>query len=673
MFQLQMNFSDDVELNPNIVRLGDPGWEQALKEWESAPAFGFDCETYGFGDGKNSEAVDWKKAYIRLTQIGLMSGKCLIADFGGWEEDQKKYFEDHAEFIRILRKKGPDTACVKIGHNLTFDMLLALRFFHTEFRNIRDTMLISQVYWAGVKTYRHTLEDVADRLGYKVDKTEQKSSWGQELTNSQLNYAAEDTQIVLRIAADLKKMCVEANIWHTAMIENNACPAFVEMMYRGLPVDVQILNELHVEYTKAEADARRVFELEFPGVSATSPAQVKRAVEARYNIKLEGVNKKELAYLNEPWVASYLLASGLRTQIGYLVRIKKELFNGRVHPKFFQIAGPDREKNQSDEEGKGMGRSSCKAPNLQNPSTPTKKWLELGLRSVREMFRAPEGYKFIINDLSQAHMRIAAEASQDPVLVEAYNSKTCLHSLTASQLAIIQGLDGTEWTASKIKAWDKDDNHPNHAKAKALRKVGKTQNYAALNGAGPEKIMATAASNSRDPVFAPLEDWVAVGQAFKELYSGLEQYRRQKYNEASDREMVFDGRKYAWIYGHSGRRIFLEKVPSRRYESGGSWVERLAPKYTDACSAIWLSTEADAAKISLAEWQERRDKEGWDAYLVNFPHDEINVIAHESCALEAATALLEIMDNSMRRFIKSIPVNDPLDPQTLICDSWAEK
>ena len=185
--------------------------------------------------------------------------------------------------------------------------------------------------------------------------------------------------------------------------------------------------------------------------------------------------------------------------------------------------------------------------------------------------------------------------------------------------------------------------------------------------------MVNSASNSKDPVFAPLEDWVAVGKAFKELYSGLESFRRNTYTEANSREVTFNGLRYGWVYGYSGRRIYLEKRPTSVWDENGNKVSRSMTMYTETCSALWLSCEADAAKISLAEWQARRDLEGWDAYLVNFPHDEINLIAHESCALDAATALLEIMDNAMRKYIKHIPVNENVDPKTLVCDSWAEK
>jgi hypothetical protein len=64
----------------------------------------------------------------------------------------------------------------------------------------------------------------------------------------------------------------------------------------------------------------------------------------------------------------------------------------------------------------------------------------------------------------------------------------------------------------------------------------------------------------------------------------------------------------------------------------------------------------------------------WEWHIGNMAHDEIDTIVKEEYAEDAARLTVQIMDNCMREFIKSIPVNEPnYDPLTTICNSWSEK
>ena len=90
--------------------------------------------------------------------------------------------------------------------------------------------------------------------------------------------------------------------------------------------------------------------------------------------------------------------------------------DGRVHTTFQQTVT-------------ATGRLSSTDPNLQNIPIRT----ELG-RLLRKVFVPKEGYLFMDADYSQIELRILAHMSEDPQLIEAYNSGEDIHAITASKV-----------------------------------------------------------------------------------------------------------------------------------------------------------------------------------------------------------------------------------------------
>jgi DNA polymerase-1 len=75
------------------------------------------------------------------------------------------------------------------------------------------------------------------------------------------------------------------------------------------------------------------------------------------------------------------------------------------------------------------GRLSSSDPNLQNIPIRT----ELG-REIRAAFVADEGKVLLSADYSQIELRVMAHFSQDPVLLEAFNSGQDIHARTAQEV-----------------------------------------------------------------------------------------------------------------------------------------------------------------------------------------------------------------------------------------------
>lgn len=93
------------------------------------------------------------------------------------------------------------------------------------------------------------------------------------------------------------------------------------------------------------------------------------------------------------------------------------------------------------------GRLSCTEPNLQN--IPVRQ--ELG-RKLRSAFHASEKHCLIGADYSQIELRILAHLSDDPALIEAFNSGQDIHKMTASRVLGIPLDEVTPPERSKAKA-----------------------------------------------------------------------------------------------------------------------------------------------------------------------------------------------------------------------------
>ena len=90
--------------------------------------------------------------------------------------------------------------------------------------------------------------------------------------------------------------------------------------------------------------------------------------------------------------------------------------DGRVHTTFNQV-------------GTATGRLSSTNPNLQNIPIRT----ELG-REIRAAFIAASGRMLFSADYSQIELRLMAHFSDDPLLVQAYQTGQDIHTLTASEV-----------------------------------------------------------------------------------------------------------------------------------------------------------------------------------------------------------------------------------------------
>jgi DNA polymerase-1 len=119
------------------------------------------------------------------------------------------------------------------------------------------------------------------------------------------------------------------------------------------------------------------------------------------------------------------------------------------------------------------GRLSSSDPNLENIPAPERANLEedpetLTVVNVRRCFLPPPGFELGFWDFSQIEYRIFAMISQDPIMLEAYNSGEDFHAVVGS---LIFNKD--------LKTMDRSSHEYKH-----MRFIGKHCNFAMLYGMG---------------------------------------------------------------------------------------------------------------------------------------------------------------------------------------------
>ena len=226
----------------------------------------------------------------------------------------------------------------------------------------------------------------------------------------------------------------EQNLWDLyTRVEMPLIEVLSDMEHTGVRVDPQPLREysaqLGVELAQIEAQAREL--CGEPALNLASPRQVgqvifeKLALDPKVKKGRRGdypTDEETLSELKDrhPFVGMVLEYRALRKLISTYLDPLPSLINprtGRIHTTFNQALT-------------ATGRLSSVKPNLQNIPIRTARG-----REIRKAFvsGSPDGY-IVSADYSQIELRLMAELSGDPALVEGFNHGADIHADTASRI-----------------------------------------------------------------------------------------------------------------------------------------------------------------------------------------------------------------------------------------------
>ena len=136
---------------------------------------------------------------LSLIQICDQNGNVYII-----QPDRKTYKAPN--LVKVLE----DASILKIGHFLRFDKSALEYFLKCKVKNIFDTKIASKI----VRTYTdsHGLKNLVQEFCNKsLDKRQGSSDWNKdinELSNKQLEYAANDVIYLHKIKNELEKMLI---------------------------------------------------------------------------------------------------------------------------------------------------------------------------------------------------------------------------------------------------------------------------------------------------------------------------------------------------------------------------------------------------------------------------------------------------------------------------------
>jgi deoxyadenosine/deoxycytidine kinase len=708
---------EKTQLNPNIVLKKDPRWQETLEEFRKTSLFACDVETFGT---KSWHPLFFRYGMPRLIQVGLPSKKVLIADLGGFSDEVQLNVEGYEEFLEILGQKLADYSVVVLGHNFKFDIVFLMAYFGFKVRQVRDSMIISQCVWGGVgvvpsggtserQMLGHSLAKVCERLGIPIDKSKQTSNWAWELSNLQLNYAAADVIVLFEVYEKFKKIIAETkdNITGQSMdfavrTECDAVPVFAEMEYRGVPVDLELLDDyIEQHYARLKEVIKPFTEVFGEDVNWNSDQQLLAALNEQYpKLKLKATSSEVLGPLDIDTTNAVLKARTIQTTVTYLENIKACAFQHKPDQldsvrTFLKQIAPE-----------ATGRSSCtgtlskdsgnQGAQLQNPKASSAD--EGHLPHPRDIFRCPETHRIIGIDAAASHARICAVLANVEILISAYSNGFDNHSMLASdickialgeynrlvslgktphsQLASLQEITkGSPWTFEQIVEKKKEKNPD----AISLRNTAKTLLYSNINAAGVLRI--EEGLKGKGIAWVTQDTAKAMRDSFYERHPELVAFIKSNFERANARHVDFsdftdlNGKNIEEVYGPYGyvtcmlgRRKYLAKTPSRFDET------KLQVHYAKSCSSVWLMTESLLIKRWLADSLRLLDNNPqWSGYLCTMSHDEGLFCTLAEHSIEAATKIYKIMEKIFNDAYKIIPFDEGnFKPENCIGRSWSE-
>lgn len=531
-----------------------------------------------------------------------MIGMSLSYD-GDWAD----YVTDREAWPMML----PEPEQTVIFHNAKFDLGAQGRAGLPTPEKWEDTMiaahLVNENGAHGLKPLAKELLDIEEPVSF--EEADKLRLLDPEIFNE---YAKNDARFTFRLWPKLKQEMEGQELMPVYDLEKRVVPVVMAMERAGMKLDVPMLATLgelvtaDIEHIKAEA-------WDYAGCrfDLNSPAKVAAILFDKLGVpsgKTTGkgqrsVDKETLEDVRgfHPAVDAVLRYRELDKLANTFIKTLPEYADeaGRVHPEFKQL-------------GAKTGRFSCADPNVQQ--IPARS--ELG-KKLRAAFIAEAGHKLVVADWSQMELRVLAQYSKDPLLLEAYTAEreTDLHTLTAARMFGKAEADVT----------------------KPERSIAKMINFGIAYGITPRGLFNRLKPQGVDVTEAQCEQFIA--DYFK-TYPGVRKFLKQVEIRVRERGYVCN-----WF----GRR---------RRVTGQTWRE-----VRQAQNFIIQATAADLAKMAMVRLHSALPE---GARLIAMVHDEFIV----ECRAEQAEAVRDLMIETMSQLPEGFTI--PLRVDAHIGNNWGE-
>lgn len=596
-----------------------------LRHWATynQKPIALDLET---GIWQKGEEPDPARSPIYLMSCSTRRGEAHVFD------TRALHYEDDPLFRETMRRFLEHN--VFVCHNAQFEQAFLASAYGVMIDVEFDTMLASQILTAGLNLGNGLAECYERYLGIKLDKADRKFFSeihpSSPLTNRSVAYSGGDvTQLKELASMQFRELEEKGLLGVWALIEKPFLPILTKAKLAGVPLDRDRLTQIEKELEEIVRLRLEQFESlvgthtyvrgKRTPVTVTEPniniASWQQLTEWYYGagVEVTGTGEEILSEVLKSrrskrvkeftqCVLDYRRDSKI---LGTYVKplLERSALDGKIHPNWKQMVD--------------TGRMACREPNLQN--IPSKgPWAK-----IRECFIAEPGHKLIIADYSQMELRILAQLSQEPKMLEAFRNGEDLHAKTA---AAIFGPDYT----------------------KEQRQVAKIINFGTAYGAGPPTIAAEA-----DISFAQAKALLA---KFFGEYTVLKQYLDQSKRNAQD---------YCFAATPAGRKRFFK----RPEPDAEKYVQQMAAIGREGCNAPIQGCNADATKRASTIFAERTIEET-DVQIVMWIHDEIVVQVPDDSPFGSPEAYAELLKSCMIEAAQRYVTDIPVEVSITIGDRW---
>lgn len=515
-------------------------------------------------------------------------------------------FDKAKELIEKFRPFFESEEITKIGQNIKYDIIVLKKYDIHVKGQLFDTMI---AHYLINPELRHNMDYMAETyLKYRTIHIDEligargknQLNMGSLKPEQIKDYACEDADVTLKLKTILEKAIEKQDLGKLLYeIELPLIYVLADMEYTGVRLDTNALGEYSKKLTQImNAIETEIFNLAETEFNINSAKQVGEVLFDKLKIVDKPKKTKTGQYVtseetlesikdSHPIVSKILEYRGLKKLLSTYIDALPQLvspIDSKVHTSYNQTVT-------------STGRLSSSNPNLQN--IPIRE--DQG-REIRKAFIADEGCTFFSADYSQIELRIMAHLSQDPNMVDAFNSGEDIHAATAAK---IYKLPISEVTSD-------------------MRRKAKTANFGIIYGISVFGL-AERLSIPRGEAKELIDGYFAT-------YPKVKEYMDKSITQARDKtyvETVF------------GRKRFLPDINSRNATVRG-YAER------NAINAPIQGSAADIIKVAMNRIFERFEKENIQSKMILQVHDELNFNVLNDELDKVQKIVIEEMENAYK-------------------------
>ena len=276
--------------------------------------------------------------------------------------------------------------------------------------------------------------------------------------DNQTIYCCERSDIILQVYLKQRDRLISENLYdYYQNIEKPLIEVLSLMEKQGVYVDSEMLETLSSNLSvEVDMITNQIFSISGYEFNINSPQQL--AVLIFDELKLKEIKKRSTAMEVLKVLRNYHPIADLVLKYRHLNKLKNTYLDAfpkyinkktnRIHSSFHQATTI-------------TGRLSSSNPNFQNIPIRT----DYG-KEIRKAFCSDNGNKIISADYSQVELRIMAEFSKEPNLIDAFNNDIDIHTRTAALI-------------NNISENNVDDSQ---------RRTAKVVNFGIMYGAGPFRM-----------------------------------------------------------------------------------------------------------------------------------------------------------------------------------------